>query len=219
MTMAGLPAYCGPKGHTTRVSLTRRSMDSLYASLSHFGLIILLCYVCEFHPPHYHAEKVYDRDAFFFLTLLLILCASLTIERNGPAQAKAGSGDRSKTKEGRAMEKAVTPPDSTILNRAQTEEWKGWMQFMFLLYHYYAASETYNSIRIMITCYVWMTGFGNFSFFYLKRDYSLTRVLQMLWRLNFLVAFLCLGMGNTYVLYYICPLHTFFFGVVYCSMR
>ena len=56
-----------------------------------------------------------------------------------------------------------------VLNREQTEEWKGWMQFMFLLYHYYAAEEVYNSIRVMITCYVWMTGFGNFSFFYIKR--------------------------------------------------
>ena len=26
-------------------------------------------------------------------------------------------------------------------------------------------------------------------------------------------------MGNTYVLYYICPLHTFFFLMVYVSMR
>ena len=42
----------------------------------------------------------------------------------------------------------------------------------------------------MITCYVWMTGFGNFSFFYLKGDYSSVRVMQMLWRLNFLVIFL-----------------------------
>lgn len=43
------------------------------------------------------------------------------------------------------------------------------MQFMFLMYHYYHAEEVYNAIRIMITCYVWMTGFGNFSFFYIKQ--------------------------------------------------
>ena len=106
-----------------------------------------------------------------------------------------------------------------VLNRDQTEEWKGWMQFMFLLYHYYHAEETYNAIRIMITCYVWMTGFGNFSFFYLKNDFSLVRVLQMLWRLNFLVVFLCLSQGTTYILYYICPLHTYFFLMVYFTMR
>eukprot|EP00978_Attheya_sp_CCMP212_P006146 scaffold13844_cov55-Attheya_sp.AAC.2 len=106
-----------------------------------------------------------------------------------------------------------------VLNRDQTEEWKGWMQFMFLLYHYYHAEEVYNSIRIMITCYVWMTGFGNFSFFYLKADYSAIRVMQMLWRLNFLVIFLCLSQGTTYILYYICPLHTYFFIMVYVTMR
>jgi hypothetical protein len=106
-----------------------------------------------------------------------------------------------------------------VLNRDQTEEWKGWMQFMFLLYHYYHAEETYNAIRIMITCYVWMTGFGNFSFFYLKNDFSLVRVLQMIWRLNFLVVFLCLSQGTSYILYYICLLHTYFFFMVYVTMR
>ena len=35
-----------------------------------------------------------------------------------------------------------------VLNREQTEEWKGWMQFMFLLYHYFNAEEVYNSIRV-----------------------------------------------------------------------
>jgi hypothetical protein len=40
----------------------------------------------------------------------------------------------------------------------------------------------------------------------------------MVWRLNFLVALLCLTMGNPYVLYYICPLHTFFFFLVYAFM-
>lgn len=29
-------------------------------------------------------------------------------------------------------------------------------------------AQVYNSIRVFITAYVWMTGFGNFSFFYLK---------------------------------------------------
>jgi hypothetical protein len=34
-----------------------------------------------------------------------------------------------------------------VLNRDQTEEcWKGWMQFIFLLYHYYCR-EVYNSIE------------------------------------------------------------------------
>lgn len=40
----------------------------------------------------------------------------------------------------------------------------------------------------------------------------------MLWRLNFLVTLLCMVMDNHYILYYICPLHTFYFLVVYAIM-
>jgi len=183
------------------LTLTHSSISALLSTSSSFGAILLLCYTSENHPPFPHSDKVYDRDLFMFLTLLLFLVSYFTLKPNKP------------------LSKAQpNTPDSTILNRDQTEEWKGWMQFCFLLYHYYHAEETYNAIRIMITCYVWMTGFGNFSFFYLKRDFSLTRVIQMLWRLNFLVIFLCLSLNNTYILYYICPLHTFFFFMVYLAM-
>lgn len=41
----------------------------------------------------------------------------------------------------------------------------------------------------------------------------------MLWRLNFLAVMCCLTMGNPYILYYICPLHTFFFLIVYFTMK
>ena len=44
--------------------------------------------------------------------------------------------------------------------RDQTAEWKGWMQVMFVWYHYFAAKEWYNWIRVYIAAYVWMTGFG-----------------------------------------------------------
>ena len=39
------------------------------------------------------------------------------------------------------------------LQRDQTEEWKGWMQIMFLWYHYFEAKELYNAIRLYIAAY------------------------------------------------------------------
>lgn len=45
-----------------------------------------------------------------------------------------------------------------LLSRAQTEEWKGWMQFAFIMYHYYRAYSVYNVIRVFVSAYVWMTG-------------------------------------------------------------
>jgi len=108
--------------------------------------------------------------------------------------------------------------NSAMLNREQTDEWKGFMQIGFVLYHYFAAKETYNLIRVFIAAYVWLTGFGNFSFFWVKKDYSFVRLSKMLIRLNWLVFFVCLVMDNGYMLYYVCPLHTFYFLVVYTTM-
>lgn len=208
------------------------SFTSIFTLLYHctiFGLILMYAYICEYHPPFPHAVKTYDRDEFFFLTAILIVASFFTIKtvlpkfdkKNSHTMLPNGSGDTFNDDHNHSNASQVAPVDdrTEVLNRDQTEEWKGWMQYMFLLYHYYHAEEVYNSIRIMITCYVWMTGFGNFSFFYIKGDYSLIRVLQMLWRLNFLVIFLCLSQGTTYILYYICLLHTYFFMMVYVCMR
>lgn len=155
------------------------------------SLILLLTYVCENYWYYPHSQKHYSRDLFMFVLIIFFAYAYYTIK---PIH------------------------DLTLLGREQTEEWKGWMQFIFLLYHYFHAEEVYNSVRVMITCYVWMTGFGNFSFFYIKRDFSWLRVFQMLWRLNFSCLLLMWTHGNTYILYYICPMHTFYFCMVYVTM-
>lgn len=40
----------------------------------------------------------------------------------------------------------------------------------------------------------------------------------MMWRLNFLVLFCCVVLNNSYVLYYICPMHTLFTLMVYGAL-
>lgn len=89
------------------------------------------------------------------------------------------------------------------------------MQVMFLLYHYFEAKELYNAIRLFIASYVWMTGFGNFSYYYVRKDFTPGRFMHMMWRLNFFVFFVCLVMNNDYMLYYICPMHTIFTLFIY----
>lgn len=158
------------------------------------GCVLLYAWCCENRPIYEHGEKWHDFDFFVFLSFGLIVAAFLTVKPNKNLS-------------------------SELLNRDQTEEWKGWMQVLFLLYHYFHVSEVYNLIRVLISCYVWMTGFGNFSFFYIKSDFGFVRFYQMFWRLNFLVFFLCLTTNNFYILYYICPLHTFYFLVTFATMR
>lgn len=158
---------------------------------TYFGFIMLLFYLCDGAQVLNIQQKSYDRDFFIFLmVIVLIFSCGTKADSKRPA----------------------------ILSREQTEEWKGWMQLAFLLYHYFAAKELYNYIRMLIAAYVWMTGYGNFSYFYKYNDFSPWRVSKMLFRLNFLVLMILMVMNTDYMLYYICPMHTLWFLSVYAMM-
>ncbi|XP_074319980.1 protein REDUCED WALL ACETYLATION 2 [Silene latifolia] len=169
-------------------------------AMSEFGLLLAYFYLCDRTNFFGGSKKSYDRDLFLFLYFLLIIVSAVT--------SFTIHQDKSPLS-GRSI---------LYLNRHQTEEWKGWMQVLFLMYHYFAATEVYNAIRIFIAAYVWMTGFGNFSYYYVRKDFSLARFAQMMWRLNFFVIFACIVLNNSYMLYYICPMHTLFTLMVYGAL-
>ncbi|XP_019178198.1 PREDICTED: protein REDUCED WALL ACETYLATION 3-like [Ipomoea nil] len=169
-------------------------------AMSEFGGILFYFFICDRTNVIGDSTKNYNRDLFIFLYLLLIIVSALTsLKKHHDKSAFSG--------------KALL-----YLNRHQTEEWKGWMQVLFLMYHYFAATEIYNAIRVFIAAYVWMTGFGNFSYYYIRKDFSLARFAQMMWRLNFFVIFCCIVLNNDYMLYYICPMHTLFTLMVYGTL-
>ncbi|KAH7279067.1 hypothetical protein KP509_37G004000 [Ceratopteris richardii] len=169
-------------------------------AMSEFISLLLYYFICDRTNLFGETSKNYNRDLFLFLYLLLICASAITSLK-------------------KHVEKTVASNKTILyLNRHQTEEWKGWMQVLFLLYHYFAAVEIYNAIRVFIAAYVWMTGFGNFSYYYVRKDFSLGRFCQMMWRLNFLVFFCCIVLNNDYMLYYICPMHTLFTLMVYMAL-
>ena len=49
------------------------------------------------------------------------------------------------------------------------------LQVLFLLYHYFDAKEMYNAIRVFVAGYVWLTGYGNFSYYIKSKDFSIVR--------------------------------------------
>ena len=159
------------------------------------GICLNLLYLFD-GPEHLFISpslKHYNRDFFIFLHIIFLLISYLTFSKNE-------SKDNDK-----------------ILSRLQTEEWKGIMQIVFVMYHYFDASEVYNLIRVFIGAYVWMTGFGNTVFFIKKSIFNLNRLFGMLFRLNWLVFWVCLLLNQSLMLYYICPLHTFFFLFCYIT--
>ena len=127
--------------------------NNVLAALVQFGCILLFMFMMDGNQRlswPIIGDKQYIRDTFLFLLVVIGLLAW------------------------RSMSVTTDAVDS-LLNREQTEEWKGWMQILFVLYHFFAAKEMYNLIRVFIAAYVWMTGYGNFFFFYKTNDYSFAR--------------------------------------------
>ncbi|KAB1213924.1 putative O-acetyltransferase CAS1 [Morella rubra] len=144
-------------------------VEFLGTKRSEFGILMAYFYLCDRTDFFDSATKSYNRDLFWFLYFLLIRACripSLKIHQDQSPFA------------GKSM---------LYLNRHQTEEWKGWMQVLFLMYHYFAATEIYNYVRTM-------------------------------WRLNFLVLFSCIVLDNSYMVYYICPMHTLFTLIIYGAL-
>jgi hypothetical protein len=84
------------------------SIHALLREMSRFGGVLGVCWLAEHHPPYPHLTKVYDRDLYWAVTALLFLVSVYTL-------------------------KPVPKNGTEILGREQTEEWKGWMQFSFLM--------------------------------------------------------------------------------------
>lgn len=163
-------------------------------SLAKYSLIMFYFFVCDRTNIFMKGNKHFT-NARFFLPLLYVMSLGLF---------------------------GIVPTSQTsFLNRDQTDEWKGWMQLIILIYHMSGASVNvpiYMHIRVLVGMYLFMTGYGHFSYFWHKGDYGIYRVLNVVFRLNFLTVSLCLVMNRLYQFYYFVPLCTFWYLVLYVSM-
>ncbi len=175
-------------------------------------LALALCY--SFYADRTHiftkSQKQYSPIEFRALCLIALTLGILTIRRSATIPQNSLYSASNKTL------------DQSYLSRGQTDEWKGWMQFGILIYHYTGASkkiEIYKAIRILVASYLFMTGFGHTVFFYRKEDFSLRRSASVLIRLNMLSCLLPFTMQTDYLFYYFAPLITFWYAVIYFTMR
>ncbi|KAK9760954.1 hypothetical protein K7432_014518 [Basidiobolus ranarum] len=190
-----LKTYANPiREKSRRIFNTLVPSTPILWTLTTFGIVILYMFICDRTALFGKVHKAFSSVTFTVLVLLTLLAAYFTLQEKD---------------------------DSTFLNRFQTDEWKGWMQIVILIYHYVGASGVsgiYNPVRILVASYLFMTGYGHFVFFYKKGDFGLGRVLSVLVRLNLLTFFLTYTMNTTYLSYYFSPLVTVWFLVIYLTM-
>lgn len=79
-----------------------RANHATLKAMAEFGTLMVWYFVCDRTPLIGEGEKEYNRDLFAFLFLILTIVAF-----------------------GSSLQTLKTP---VLLNRQQTEEWKGWMQ-------------------------------------------------------------------------------------------
>ncbi|KAF3707561.1 N-acetylneuraminate 9-O-acetyltransferase [Channa argus] len=165
-----------------------------FQALCRMGMIMGYFYLCDRADVFMKEQKFYTHSTFF-IPLTYIFVLGVFYNENSK--------------------------ETKLLNREQTDEWKGWMQLVILIYHISGASAflpVYMHVRVLVAAYLFQTGYGHFSFFWLKGDFGLYRVCHVLFRLNFLVLVLCVVMDRPYQFYYFVPLVTFWFVIIYTSL-
>ncbi|KAG1682096.1 N-acetylneuraminate 9-O-acetyltransferase [Nymphon striatum] len=173
---------------------SENSWSELFINLGKLGFIMAYFFLCD-RTNFFMKENKYYTHLNFFLPVAYVFALGLFF-----------------TEESKFTQ---------ILHRDQTDEWMGWMQLIILIYHMTGASQVlpiYMHLRVVVSAYLFMTGYKHFTFFFKKGDFGLIRLFQMLFRLNLFTLCLCLCMNRPYQSYYFVPLVSFWFLVVWVTM-
>ncbi|KRF97516.1 uncharacterized protein Dwil_GK10363 [Drosophila willistoni] len=117
-----------------------------------------------------------------------------------------------------------------VLNRDQTDELKGWILLVVLIYYMTGAQRVlpiHMHIKLLISGYFFLTGYTHFTYIWQSRGMEgrgvgngsskslFVRFFQSMFRLNFLSVLLCFCMNRPYQFYYFVPLLSFWLSVIY----
>lgn len=170
---------------------------------------LLACYWADRTQSFAKGSKEYNMFDFNLMSALCFIVGFAFMTKSKPPPPRPGAAPAAAS---------ATLDDAKPLSRDQTDEWKGWMQALILVYHWTGASRDLNiyvGIRLLVAAYLFQTGFGHGVFFSSKKDFSFKRVAAVLLRLNLLSCALPFFMNTDYMFYYFAPLVSFWFLIIY----
>lgn len=187
---------------------TVRLTQSLWPVTQASGVIagtVCYCALADRTSFFERATKLVDEQLFCILCYMALVAGLLTVGR---------------CRDDHILIHSRTWADE-VLPRKQTEEWKGWMQIVILLYHYFGMSHTlwvYRVIRLLVASYLFLTGYGHAAYFIKTNNFSLRRLAAVLVRINTLSCVLPFLMNTHYQLYYFPMLASFWFLVTWATI-
>ncbi|KAJ4376673.1 hypothetical protein N0V86_006789 [Didymella sp. IMI 355093] len=190
----------------------RSRVALLTDALAVFMLAATYCFIADRTHVFDKIPKEFANIDFRVMLGVAILICLFNVQ-SVPSSATSKSRNRT-------SENAVR--SASFLPREISDEFKGWMQIYVLVYAYTGASEVmdfYKVFRIFIALYLLLSGYGHTSYFLRTNDFSVRRVLAVILRLNTLPVLLALAMDRPYTSYYFAPLTTFWFLVVFLTLR
>lgn len=173
------------------------------------SLAVVYCFAADRSPLLEKINKPVNLPAFVSLLVFGSICGLASSRRLSaeilPSEKNA----------------VISQRQNVFLSRHQSDEWKGWMQLIILLYHYFGMSTVlwvYQVARLLVASYLFMSGFGHTTYFLRTRDFSIHRLTAVLLRLNMLSCILGYVMLSSYDFYYFSVLCSFWFVVVFCTL-
>ncbi|KAI1429266.1 10 TM acyl transferase domain found in Cas1p-domain-containing protein [Xylaria sp. FL1777] len=176
------------------------------------------CWLCDGTLQFSKLERHYHQGAFIAICLIWLVGSSSVLHKLVGAASEIPWSTIKDTKK----EVANDNEENKFLSRDQTDEIKGLMQGIILLYHFNYASQTlwvYKLVRVLISMYFFLSAYGHTLYLLRTGDYSFKRVAVVLFRINALSALLPFMMGTSYSSYYFAPAVTFYYLVIYIMLR
>lgn len=105
-----------------------------------------------------------------------------------------------------------------VMHRDQTDEMKGFMIIVILIYYMTGATRVipiFMIIKTFISTFLFLTGYQHFSYFWQTGNNGIVRFLNVMFRINFMTIVLCFSMNRPYQFYFFAPLVSFWFAVTY----
>ena len=180
----------------------------VFSAFAIFALVVCFCFYADRTQVFEKAHKEFRREEFIAACFAVTVVGIVSIKESKVPATRRSLNQRKH--------------DQGLLSRDQTAEWKGWMQAFILIYHYTHGSKIlwiYEIVRVLVASYLFMTGFGHTLFFLERKDFSLKRVSYVLIRLNLLSCVLPYMMRTNYLFYYFAPLASFWFIVIYFTLK